>query len=103
MLYGSNETKAVLIVVRISITVWSSDRREERFFISRSLHLRPITARKVVKIRKCLKCEVRVALVEFLREHIDWFAWSHEVMVGLSREVIIHRLSIDTKYCSQKE
>ena len=36
-------------------------------------------------------------LVQFLKENLDVFAWSHENMPGISSKVIQHKLSMDLK------
>ena len=35
--------------------------------------------------------------VQFLKENLDIFAWSHEDMLGISTKVIQHRLNVDPK------
>ena len=34
-------------------------------------------------------------LVNFLKEHKDVFAWSHEDMPGINPAIIVHRLNVD--------
>ena len=38
---------------------------------------------------------MRMRLVQFLKENVDVFAWSHEDMPGISTKVIQHRLNVD--------
>ena len=40
---------------------------------------------------------MRTRLVQFLKENLDVFAWSHEDMLGISPKVIQHKLSVDPK------
>ena len=42
-----------------------------------------------------LSLEMRTRLVQFLKENLDVFAWSHEDMPGISPEVIQHKLNVD--------
>ncbi|KAK1563904.1 hypothetical protein Q3G72_034940 [Acer saccharum] len=39
--------------------------------------------------------DVRKQLVKFLKEHRNSFAWSHEDMVGIDLEVMVHRLQVN--------
>ena len=40
---------------------------------------------------------MRTRLIRFLKENLDVFAWSHENMLGISPEVIQHKLNVDLK------
>ena len=42
-----------------------------------------------------LSPEMRTKLVQFLKENLDVFAWSHEDMPGVSPEVIQHKLNMN--------
>ena len=50
---------------------------------------------KTTKIGKTLSPEMRTKLVQFLKENLDVFAWSHEDMPGISPEVIQHKLNVN--------
>ena len=41
--------------------------------------------------------EMRTRLVQFLKENLNVFAWSHEDMPGISPEVIQHKLNVNLK------
>ena len=43
---------------------------------------------KTTKIGTTLSPEMRTKLVQFLKENLDVFAWSHEDMPGISPKVI---------------
>ncbi|XP_075663414.1 uncharacterized protein LOC142633001 [Castanea sativa] len=49
---------------------------------------------KVTRIGTTLSPEMRKKLVQFLKENLDIFAWSHEDMPGIPRQVIQHELNI---------
>ena len=38
---------------------------------------------------------MRTRLIEFLKENLDVFAWSHEDMPGISLKIIQHKLNVD--------
>ena len=40
---------------------------------------------------------MRTRLVQFLKENLNVFAWSHEDMPGISPEVIQHKLNVNLK------
>ena len=50
---------------------------------------------KTTRIRTALSPEMRTRLVQFLKENMDVFAWSHEDMPSISPKVIQHRLNVD--------
>ena len=50
---------------------------------------------KVTKIFKELNSSIRGMIVEFLKENLDVFAWTHEDMSGIDDRVIVHRLNVD--------
>ena len=52
---------------------------------------------KTTKIGITLSPEMRTRLIQFLKENIDVFAWSHEDMPGIAPEVIQHKLNVDSK------
>ena len=50
---------------------------------------------KTTRIGTTLSPGMRARLVQFLKENLDVFAWSHENMSGISPEVIQHRLNVN--------
>ena len=50
---------------------------------------------KTTGIGMTLSPEMRTKLVQFLKENLDVFAWSHEDMPGVSPEVIQHKLNMN--------
>ena len=50
---------------------------------------------KTTRIGTTLSPEMRARLVQFLKENLDVFAWSHEDMSGISPEVIQHKLNVN--------
>ena len=50
---------------------------------------------KTTRIRTMLSSEMRTRLIEFLKENLDVFAWSHEDMPGISPKIIQHKLNVD--------
>ena len=52
---------------------------------------------KTTRIGMTLSLEMRMRLVQFLKENLDIFVWSHEDMLSISSKVIQHKLSVDLK------
>ena len=50
---------------------------------------------KTRRIGMMLSPGMRTRLIQFLKENLDVFAWSHEDMPGISLEVIQHRLNMN--------
>ena len=50
---------------------------------------------KKTRIGMTLSPEMRIKLVQFLKENTDGFVWTHEDMLGISPKVIQHKLNVD--------
>ena len=49
---------------------------------------------RTIRIGMLASQPVRQALITFLRENQDVFAWSHEDMPGIDPSIIVHRLNV---------
>ena len=60
---------------------------------------------KTTRIGTTLSLEMRAKLVQFLKENLDVFVWSHEDMPGIAPEIIQHKLNVnpDRKPVQQKQ
>ena len=58
---------------------------------------------KTCKIGSSLTGQLRTDLIDFLRDHCDVFAWSHENMPGIDPKVIVHHLNIDRSFYLVKQ
>ena len=50
---------------------------------------------KVTKVRARLDSDLRGRNMEFLKQNLDIFAWTHEDMTSIDNKVIEHRLNVD--------
>jgi len=50
---------------------------------------------KTTRIGTKLSPKMRIKLVQFLKENMDVFAWTHDDMPGISPKVIQHKLNVD--------
>jgi hypothetical protein len=53
---------------------------------------------KKIRVGSQLSPEIKEALVAFLRQNEDVFAWSHEDMLGIPPSVTIHKLMDDSSH-----
>ena len=62
-------------------------------------------ATKTTRIGTTLSPGMRAKLVQFLKENLDVFAWSHEDMPGIAPEIIQHKLNVnpDKKLIQQRQ
>ena len=52
-------------------------------------------ANKTTKIGTTLSPEMRTRLIQFLKENLDIFAWSHKDMLGIAPKIIQHKLNVN--------
>ena len=71
------------------------EKEEEKVEALETMELVEGETAKTTRIRMTLSLEMRTKLVQFLKENLDVFAWSHEDMSGISPKVIQHKLSVD--------
>ncbi|XP_075658833.1 uncharacterized protein LOC142628670 [Castanea sativa] len=71
------------------------EEKEDKLEALEAVELVEGEAAKVMRIGTTLGLEMRTKLIQFLRENLDVFAWSHEDMPGISPKVIQHKLNVD--------
>ncbi|XP_065637861.1 uncharacterized protein LOC112022164 [Quercus suber] len=75
---------------------WTIEEKEkEKMEDLETVELSDEEPNKTTRIGTTLSLEMRTKLVQFLKENLDVFAWSHDDMPGISPEVIQHRLNVD--------
>ena len=59
---------------------------------------------KATRIGTTLSLEMRARLIQFLKENLDIFTWSHEDMPGIAPKIIQHKLNVnpDRKLVQQR-
>ena len=50
---------------------------------------------KITRVGITLSIKMRRRLVQFLKENLDVFAWSHDVLPGISIKIIQQKLNVD--------
>ena len=52
-------------------------------------------ATKVTKVGVGLNLDLKGKIMEFLKQNLNIFAWTHEDMLGIDKKVIEHKLNVD--------
>nr|XP_023874697.1 uncharacterized protein LOC111987227 [Quercus suber] len=74
---------------------WTIEEKEkEKMEALETVELSDEEPNKTTRIGTTLNPEMRTKVVQFLKENLDVFAWSHNDMPGISPEVIQHRLNV---------
>ena len=71
------------------------EKEEEKVEALETVELIDGETTKTTRIGMTLSLEIKSRLVQFLKNNLDVFAWSHEDMLGISTKVIQHRLNVD--------
>ena len=71
------------------------EKEEEKVEALETMELIDREPTKTTRIRMTLSPEIRMRLVQFLKENMDIFAWIHKDMPDISTKVIQHRLNMD--------
>ena len=50
---------------------------------------------KTTRVGMTISTDMKKKLVQFIKENLDIFAWSHEDMLGISIKIIQHKLEVD--------
>ena len=78
--------------------IWMiEEERENKVETLKTVALTKGETTKMTRIGTTLSPEIRTKLVQFLKENLDIFAWSHEDMPGISPEVIQHKLNVNSE------
>lgn len=56
------------------------------------------TRDRKVLVGEDLSHTIETNLVEFLTSRLDMFAWEHEDIIGISLDIITHKLNVDPNY-----
>ena len=50
---------------------------------------------KTTRVGMTISTHMKKKLVQFIKENLEIFAWSHEDMLGISIKIIQHKLEVD--------
>ena len=74
---------------------WMIEEKENKVETLETVALVEDRVTKTTRIGTTLSPEMRTRLIEFLKENLDVFAWSHEDMLSISPKIIQHKLNVN--------
>ena len=86
-----------MLVVKENHTWMIKEKEEDKVEALEIVELVEGETTRTTRIRTTLSPEMRMRFVQFLKENLDVFTWSHEDMLGISPKVIQHMLNVDPK------
>ena len=89
------ECYQAVLAAKENYTWMIEEREEDKVEALETVELVEGEENKMTKIGTMLSLEMRIRLVQFLKENLEVFAWSHEDMPGIFLEVIQHKLNVD--------
>ncbi|XP_075640524.1 uncharacterized protein LOC142612298 [Castanea sativa] len=93
----TRECYQVVLAAKENYTWMINEKEEEKVEALEIVELVDREPTKTTRVRTTLSTEMRKKLVQFLKENLDIFAWSHEDMPGIFTEIIQHKLKVDPK------
>ena len=93
----ARECYQALLAAKENHTWMIEEKEEEKVEALETMELVDREPMKTTRVGTTLSTEMRKKLVQFLKESLDVFAWSHEDMPGISTEIIQHKLNVDPK------
>ena len=93
----ARECYQIVLAIKENHTWMIEEKEEDKVEALKTVELVEGETTKMTRIVMTLSLEMRTRLVQFLKENLDVFAWSHEDMWGISPKVIQHKLSVNPK------
>ena len=90
----TRECYQAVLVAKENHTWMIEEKEENKMEALETITLTEGEITKTTRIGTTLSPEMRTKLVQFFKENLDVFAWSHEDMSGVSPEVIQHKLNV---------
>ena len=76
--------------------MWMIEEKEEdKMETLETVELVEGEATKTIRIGTTLSPEMKTRLIQFLKENLDLFAWTHKDMPSISPKVIQHKMNVD--------
>ena len=91
----AKECYQALLVAKENHTWMIEEKEEEKVEALKIVELVDVGPMKTTRVRTTMNADTKKKLVQFLKENLDIFAWSHEDMPGISTEIIQHKLDMD--------
>ena len=91
----AKECYQAVLAVKENHTWMIEEKEENKMEALETISLTEGEITKTTRIGTTLSPEMRRRLIQFLKENLDIFAWSHEDMPGIFPEVIQHKLNVN--------
>ena len=93
----ARECYQAVLATRENHTWTIKEKEEDTIEALEEIELMEGKTTKTTRIRMTLSPEMKSMLVQFLKENLNVFAWSHEDMPGIFPKVIEHKLNVNPK------
>jgi len=84
-----------VLAVKENHTWMIEEKEEDKVEALETVELVEEESAKMTRIGTALSPEMRARLVQFLKENLDVFIWSHEDLPDIFPDVIQHRLNVN--------
>ena len=91
----ARECYQAVLAVKENHKWMSEEKDEDKMEALEVVELAEGQVTKTMKIGTTLTPETRTRLIQFLKENLDVFTWSHEDMPSIAPEVIQHNLNVN--------
>ena len=93
----ARECYQVVLAAKENHTWMIEEKEEENVEALETVELVDGELMKTTMVGMTLSPEMKEKLVQFLKNNLDIFAWSHEDMPSISTKIIQHKLNVDPK------
>ena len=91
----ASECYQIVLAAKENHTWMIEEKEEEKVEALETMELVDGEPTKTTRIGMTISTDMKKKLVQLLKENLDIFAWSHENMLGISTEIIQHKLNVD--------
>ena len=91
----ARECYQAVLVAKENHTWVIEEKDEDKVEVLETVELADRQATKTTRIGTTLSPRIRSKLIQFLKENLDVFAWSHEDMPGIPPKIIQHKLNVN--------
>ena len=90
----ARECYQAMLAMKENHTWMIEEKEEETVEALETVELVDEEPTKTTRVGSTMSTEMKKKLLEYLKENLDIFAWSHENMLGISIEIIEHKLNV---------
>jgi len=93
----ARECYLVVLATKENHTWMIEEKEEEKVEALEILELVDGEPTKTTRVGMTMSTEIKKKLIQFIKENLDIFAWSHEDMPNISIEIIQNKLNVDPR------